>query len=191
MSQPFNIFRETVLPGTLEAYSIYLIAPAARPDFVEMYVTGSSGSIVKRAINADDVQSMIDASMVSGGANSIEMVADITERDALVATLEANALILVLDASADATVTSGSATYAYRHSNTSLTKISESESMDVALSWANITGKPSSSVTDIDDAVSKRHAHTNATELNKIGESGGHMTYGGKLPVTGWNSVGW
>jgi hypothetical protein len=36
----YSIYKETALPGTLQPHSIYLIAPAANPDYVEMYVTG-------------------------------------------------------------------------------------------------------------------------------------------------------
>ena len=32
----FKIFRETALPGTLQPYSIYIVAPAAKPNYVEI-----------------------------------------------------------------------------------------------------------------------------------------------------------
>ena len=41
-----KIYRETALPGTLQANSVYLIAPAGSPNYVEMYVTGTSASTV-------------------------------------------------------------------------------------------------------------------------------------------------
>lgn len=34
--------------------------------------------------------------------------------------------------------------------------------------WDNITGKPTSTIADIDDAVTKKHSHTNKTELDKV-----------------------
>ena len=115
---------------------------------------------------------------------------DITARNALNPT--ANIQVFVIDASDDTTVTSGGATYIYRLSTTSWIKISESESLDLVLSWANLTGKPSSSVTDIDNAVSLRHTHANKSELDKIGEDvNGNLTYNGALPVIEWTSVGW
>jgi hypothetical protein len=50
--------------------------------------------------------------------------------------------------------------------------------MDVVINWANIQNKPTSSVVDIDDAVTKKHTHTNKTELDKVGEDGnGYFTY--------------
>ena len=51
-----NIYRETALPGILQANSVYLIAPAGSPNYVEMYATGTSASTVKRIINEDDIQ---------------------------------------------------------------------------------------------------------------------------------------
>lgn len=184
----FNIYKETALPGTLQPHSIYLIAPAARPDYVEMYTTGASAATVKRIINEVDVQALIDSSLSTSSA--IEIVDDIAARDALV--LTQNTTVMVLDASADGTVAAGAATYAYRHSNTSFTKISEAESMDVTLTWANITGSPTSAVADIDDAVTKRHTHANKTELDKIGEDvNGNLNYGGNPLVIDWNSTGW
>lgn len=184
----YQVFKETTLPGTLQANSIYLVAPAAKPDYVEMYVTGSSASTVKRIINDVDVQDMIDTSVAS--LSQLEVVADITARNALTPTR--NMTVLVLNATGDATVASGAATYVYRLSTTSWTKISEAESMDLSITWASITGKPTSAVVDIDDAVTKRHTHANLTQLNKIGEDGnGDLTYNSALPKTAWQSTNW
>jgi hypothetical protein len=184
----YKIWKETALPGTLEAHSIYLIAPAAKPDYVEVYVTGAAGTTVKRVIGQDDVQALIDASISDLGA--IEVVADIAARDALSPT--ANIQVLVLDASADATVASGAATYIYNAGTSAWIKIAEHESMDVALNWSDIVGRPSSTVEEIDDAVTKRHTHANKTELDKVGEDvNGKLTYNGALPVIAWNSTGW
>lgn len=184
----YQVFKETTLPGTLQANSIYLVAPAAKPDYVEMYVTGSSASTVKRIINDVDVQDMIDTSVAS--QTQLEVVTDITARNALTPTR--NMTVLVLNATGDATVASGAATYVYRLSTTSWTKISEAESMDLSITWASITGKPTSAVIDIDDAVTKRHTHANLTQLNKIGEDGnGDLTYNGALPKTAWQSTNW
>lgn len=184
----YQVFKETTLPGTLDAHSIYLVAPAARPDYVEMYVTGSSASTVKRIIDATRVQEMIDASV--GGISGIGIVDDIAARDALSPTT--NLQVFVLDASGDSTVTSGGATYLYRLSNTTWYKISEAESMDLVVTWASITGKPTSSAAAIDAAVSNSHTHANKTELDKIGEDvNGNLTYDGSLPVIEWTSEAW
>jgi len=184
----YKIFKETALPGTLEANSIYLIAPTAKPNYVEMYVTGTTNSIVKRVINSDDIQAMIDSSIAN--LSEIQIVADITARDAL--NPDSNIQVLVQDASGDATVSAGAATYIYNVATSSWVKITEHESLDVILNWADIQGKPTSTVANIDDAVAKRHVHTNKTELDKIGENAnGEITYNGVLPTIAWDSAGW
>ena len=64
--------------------------------------------------------------------------------------------------------------------------------MDVVLQWSNIQGRPSSDVASIDDAVNKRHSHTNKTQLDKISEdANGNLTYGGTYPRAGLESEEW
>lgn len=43
------------------------------------------------------------------------------------------------------------------------------------LQWEALGNKPTSTVADIDDTVTKRHAHTNLTTLDKIGENGSNQ----------------
>lgn len=184
-----KIFKETALPGSLQPNSVYLVAPSSS-NYVEMYVTGTSASTVRRVISEADVQAMIDASTGGSGADKLLVVADIAARDAL--TLTENTLVLVKDATADPTVSVGAATYIYDAALTTYTKIAEYESLDLTLSWSNIVGKPTSSVIDIDDAVTKRHSHTNMTQLNKVGEDGnGNFTYNGQYPDAGLSSQNW
>ena len=183
-----NIYRETALPGTLQANSVYLIAPAGSPNYVEMYVTGTSASTVKRIINEDDIQAMITASLA--GQSGLEIVADIAARNAL--TPSNGKMALVLDATADATVQTGAATYVYRLATTEWIKIQEHESLDLIFEWSAIQNKPASAVADIDDAVAKKHSHSNKTQLDKVGEDGdGLMTYNGLLPKIAWDSTSW
>lgn len=184
----FKIFRETALPGTLEPYALYVIAPTAKPNYIELYASDATGASAKRIIQDTDVQTLINNAIA--GLSSLEVVADIPARNALNPTT--NKQVLVLDASADPTVTSGSATYVYQLSNTTWHKISESESLDVVLDWANIQNKPTSSASAIDTAVANSHTHTNKTQLDKIGEDvNGNFTYDNTLPVIAWSSVGW
>ena len=84
-------------------------------------------------------------------------VADIAERDALSGNLPEGALVTVLDASGDPTVSSGPATYVWDGS--SFVKVAESEGLDQTVAWDDISGRPTSAVPDIDDAVGKRHEH--------------------------------
>ena len=177
----------TTLPGTLVGDALYAVTSGA--DKLELYITNNDGSLARRIINEEDVQELINAAAL-GGANTLEIVADIAARDAL--SLSANMIVLVLDASADSTVASGGATYAYRHSDTTFTKIGEHESMDITLNWANIQGRPSSSAAAIDGAVANSHTHSNKTQIDKIGEDGdGHLTYDGNLPRIGWDTNNW
>jgi hypothetical protein len=38
-----KIHKTTALPGTLEGHAVYLVAPASKPNYVEMYVTSADG----------------------------------------------------------------------------------------------------------------------------------------------------
>jgi hypothetical protein len=184
----FRTHKVTALPGTLIANSIYYVAPAARPDYVEVYMTGSDPAVVKRVVNTVDVQAMIDAAV--SGLGGLSIVADISARNALNPT--SNVMVVVLDASADATVNAGSALYAYQLATTSWIKLSEYESLDVTLEWTNIVGRPSSSAAQIDAAVANNHTHANLTQLNQIGQDAdGDLTYGGNPVRISWDTLAW
>lgn len=186
----FQVFKETALPsaGARQPHSVYFIAPPGAPDFFEIYATGASATTIKRVIDAQFVQDLIEANLA--GISGIEVVDTIAQRDALTPT--SNVLVWVLDATADPTVNSGAASYVYRLSTTTWHKLSEAESQDIVLAWANITGGPLSSPAAIDSAVAASHTHANISQLNKIGENGsGQLTYDGNLPVTAWASEGW
>jgi hypothetical protein len=193
-TQALKIFRETALPGLLVPYAIYMIAPTARPDYVEMYVTDADGN-PKRIINQDDINTMISDAI--SAANELKIVNDITARNAYITPGTAKDhpyYVYVIDATADTTVSSGGATYLYNNDLGVLNwiKISEAESLDVTVTWASISGAPNSSVADIDDAVSKRHSHANKTQLDNISEDAdGLLTYNGVLPLTGWQTTNW
>ena len=185
----FKIYRETALPAfPLQPYAIYLIAPTAKPDYVEMYVTNSDGSAARRIIDEADIQSMINSAVAN--VNNIQVVADIAERDALAPTT--TKYVYVKNATGDATVSSGGATYLYDTTASAWVKISEAESLDVSLTWDTLQGKPSSTADQIDTAVANSHTHSNKTQLDKVGEDAeGNLTYDGVIPHTAWDSVGW
>jgi len=186
----FQIFKETALPSQRQPHSIYLVAPPGNPNFVEVYVTSADGSVAKRTPTQSDIQAMIDAAVAAGSGSGI-IVDTIAARNALTGVKNAQQ-VYVIDATADATVSSGGATYVWRSSNSSWIKTSEAESLDLSLTWAALTGKPSSTPANIDAAVTARHTHTNKSQLDLIGQdSNGNMTYDGRLPVTEWNSAGW
>lgn len=185
-----NIFKETTLPAELQPNSLYMVAPAEHPDYVEFYVTGLTADVVRRTLNQSDIAALVAQAVSVLDINNLIVVSDIAARDALEATT--NLFVFVKDATADETVNVGSASYVYEVATQTFTKIAEYESTDLILSWENITNKPSSSVVTIDDAVNKRHAHANATQLAKVGEDAeGNLTYGGKVPLAGLSSANW
>jgi len=183
-----KIHRTTALPQTLEANSIYIVAPPNTQDYAEVYITGNTASVVRRLLNKQDVENIVQTQPTN--ANAIKVVNNIAERDAL--NPSSALFVLVLDATSDPTVQSGSASYVYNPSTQSWVKVAEYESMDLVITWGNIQGKPSSSPADIDDAVAKRHTHANITQLNKIGEdTNGYLLYNNAYPKIAWDIVDW
>lgn len=192
MTTTFKPSKLTAVPSLPCApNAVFFVAPTSKPNYVEIYVSNSAGTALKRLLTDADIQALIDAS-ISGLAGEMPIVADIAARNALSPTK--NTQVLVLDATGDSTVASGAATYLYRVSTTSWIKLSEAESLDLILQWANIQGKPTSSPSAIDTAVGNSHAHNgNLTQLNKIGENAdGLFTYSNALPKIGWEgTIAW
>lgn len=179
-----KIHKTTTLPGTLEGHSVYLVAPAAKPDYVEMYVTNADATAVRRVITEQDVINLINAN------SGIQIVNDIAARNAL--TPVNGQLVYVLDATGDPTVASGAASYLWKANTSEWIKLTEFESMDVIVRWSNIQGAPTSTPAAIDAAVANSHTHANMTELNKVGEDGnGNFTYGGQYPRARLETAGW
>lgn len=146
--------RVTSLPGTAVSGTIYYLLQQGE-SYGDIYVGDNSQALVPLITE----QRIIDAIAAQGGAaGEIEIAADITTRDAL--TLTRNTIVVVIDASADPTVTSGSAQYLYRSVNDDFIKLSEFESLDLTISWGDISGRPSASPANIDNAVTKANAIT-------------------------------
>jgi len=119
-------------------------------------------AFTNKAVLDTITQSMINA---WNGKSTSKVVTTIAARNALTG-MAAGDIAYVTDATGDSTVDDGGATYIY--SGSAWVKIAEWESMDVVLAWANITGKPASTTANIDDAVSKKHTHTNQAQLDGI-----------------------
>lgn len=181
----YEVFRETALPVELKPYAIYLIAPADRPDYVEMYVVDATGRKPRRHINEQDVRTLINQAMSTAG--QLTVVDNIAARNAI---QNPKGEVMVLDATGDPSVSTGGARYLY--SKGSWVKTAETESMDLRLSWDAIEGKPNVSKTQLENAVSHSHQHENMTQLGKIGEDvEGNLTYGGKVVGMQYSSLGW
>lgn len=185
----FKVFKETALPGVLQPHSVYFIAPASAPTLLEIYVTNADASApVRHVINKAEIQAMIDTSI--SAVSQITIVADIAARNALNVTTAR--YVYVVNATGDTSVSSGGATYLYNPATSLWIKTSEAESLDMQLVWSNISGRPSSAPTAIDQAVSASHSHTNKTQLDQIGQNAsGEMTYNGAQVKTEWSTTVW
>ena len=177
------------LPAVLNADAFYFVENGT---YCESYVTDDTGA-AKAIGNSAMINTLIANALASwsGDTSALDIVADIAARNALIATLDRNAMILVIDASADPTVNSGSALYAYAAATDTTYKLAEYESMDVVVTWASITGKPTSTVAQIDAAVSQSHSHANKALLDKFSESGGELLYDGNPLSASWATTNW
>ena len=185
-----KIFKETILPSTLQPNSLYMVAPVDNPTYVEFYVTGLEASVVRRTLNQADIAAIVAQHISVLDINNLIVVNDIGARDEL--NPNANDFVFVTDATGDSTVSVGSASYIYEVLTSTYTKVAEYESTDLIFSWANIVDGPNSTPAAVDDAVSKRHSHANATQLAKIGENAdGNLTYDGVVPLAGLSSANW
>ena len=186
----FKTHRVTELPASLEAYSVYYVAPAGTTDYVEIYVSSADGLTARRVINEADVRTLISEEM--SGLAEIHVYDTITARDE--AGVTESQFAFVVDASGDETVSAGGASYVYNKTAATWVKTSESESMDLIFNWDKIVGKPTSTASAIDDAVVKAHTHINKTSLDKIGQDvDGNLTYDGKTIAgsTQWTTTNW
>lgn len=184
-----RFYKVTTLPGTLQPDAFYYVENGT---YAESYLTNSAG--VARAVgNSAMINALISEALAnwSGAASTVQIVADIAARDALIATLEANAMILVIDASDDPTVDAGSALYAYDATAEETYKVAEYESMDVVLNWADIVDGPSSTPAQIDSAVSQAHSHSNKATLDLLGADTDGLTYNGQGVTTRWATNNW
>lgn len=170
-----KIRKVTALPGTYEASTMYLVQ-GSEAGLMDLYVSSSDGLSVRHIVSKSEITSMISTALA--GFNSVQVVADITARNALSPTV--NTQVLVLDATGDPTVAAGAATYVYDTVTTTWYKISEMESLDLVVNWADIVGKPTVSVAAIEDAVAKAHVHANKTVLDAISDVGGALGYSGQ-----------
>ena len=184
MPTALKFHKVTTLPGTLEADAFYFVENGT---YAESYLTNSAA--VARSIgNSAMINALITQAL--SAYNTLEIVADITARNAL-NTKNYNFTVLVVDATGDATVASGAALYAFRNSDNAFIKVAEYESMDATISWTAISGRPSSTPGAIDAAVAASHTHSNKTQLDKVGENGaGDATYNGvaiqKFTTNNW-----
>lgn len=180
-----NFYKVTSLPSTLVADSLYFVESGG---YAESYLTNNAG--LPRSIgNTEMINALIAEALGQFEAGGVVIVEDIAERDALSPAV--NTLVLVIDAAGDPTVGVGAALYAYNVSTQEYIKVAEYESMDVTVQWTSIQGRPTSTPSEIDQAVADSHTHANLATLDKISEESGIPKWdGGQWPHE-WNTASW
>lgn len=183
-----RIERVLALPGTIVGSTLYIVK-SAEAGLAEVYFSNNDGSEVRHIINKGEIEALVAAA--AGNISQIEIVANIAARATLAPTLTKNTLVLVVDATGDVTVAAGAALYIYDFGATTFTKVSEFESLDVNLTWANIQNKPVSSVAAIDLAVTESHTHTNKTVLDDLSDNSGELEYKGAPILAHLSTAAW
>lgn len=180
-----NFYKVTSLPSTMVADSLYFVENG---EYAESYLTNNAG--LPRSIgNTEMINAYIAEALSQFEAGGVVIVADIAERDTLSPVV--NTLVLVVDATGDPTVGAGAALYAYNVSTQEYIKVAEYESMDVVVQWTSIQGRPTSTPSEIDQAVADSHTHANLTSLNKISEESGIPKWEGEQWPHEWNTANW
>ncbi len=135
---------------------------------------------VRTADGGDMETKLSSLSAAVAGQTVMTVVDDLAARDAL-AGMKTGDQVWVRDASADPTVAAGAAKYLYEGAGAGWVKTAEAESMDVTLTWANLRDRPNAAVPEIDDAVDKKHAHANKTDvLDKLSARDGELLFDGR-----------
>lgn len=179
-----KFYKVNTLPGTPVANAWYMVSNG---DYAETYVTNSSG-VLKMVGNSTMINALITEAL--DGLDTTQIVANIAARNALEPSLNRNILVYVIDATGDGTVTSGAASYLWDNANNVWIKLTEFESLDAAISWTSISGRPTSTPGQIDAAVAASHSHANIAVLDLLTVSSGVLLYNGD-EVKGWNTINW
>lgn len=190
MQANISFQKVTALPdaGTRTPNTMYMVQ--ANNGLMEIHMTGASAADVRHTPVESEIKGWINTAL--SGFNNVLLATDIANRDSMKSSFTQNVLVMVANATADTTVTSGAAMYMWEDSSETFTKIYEAESLDVVLDWSNIQNRPTSSVESIDDAVSRRHSHTNAAQLDLISQDAdGNLTYGGAYVASRLTEVQW
>ncbi len=184
----FKVRKVTAVPVVpVEPNTLFFVANPSRPDYVEIYISSNTGQQIKRVVNEDDIKVLIRQAIEENGQFKYVIVADINARNTL---QNKSQPVFVKNATADSSVKSGGAFYLYDETTSSWVKVSEAESMDVVMRWADIQGKPTSTPQAIDTAVTQSHTHANITQLDKIGQDAqGNLLFGGKSVATTINDA--
>lgn len=169
-----TIEKVTALPNTRTPNTIYLVKEPST-NLLTVYVTGLTPDVIARTIDSVDVTSQIDTAV--SNLSLVTFAEDVQEMMAM--TPASNSLIYVYDASADPNAGAGPSAYVYNFVNETFMLLPKGAGSGGAVNWASIVGRPSSSVGDIDLAVSMRHSHANKPVLDQFSEISGEVAYKG------------
>ena len=192
-----NIERVNALPAPLQPSTMYIVK-AASNSLAELYFSDATGVTSRRLLNTADVVAIVNAAIQASGTGgsgtgattAVLIEPDITSRNSL--TLTSNSFVLVTDATGDSSVRIGSALYLWNSATSTWIKLTDYQSMDVVLQWANMQGGPVSTPASIDSAVAMKHSHANKLQLDKITEdANGNLLYNGNYPAAGITVSEW
>jgi hypothetical protein len=203
-----NVRRVTAKPVAPCAPSTIFVVNTG-PETCELYFSNSTGTTVAHTITREEVA--IEIAVQLAQHTNVKAVANITDRNELVKTLQASAIIMVADAHVPTSPNDNefvstpntAAMYMYDHDAVAgqpqFRKIYEFEGMDYEFTWGNLVGGPTSPVKDIEDAVAARHEHgVNNDQLpllnglslnpatNNLMFNGVELTAGAGMEVAEW-----
>lgn len=176
-----QIVRDFALPSPTEPNTLYLIAREENPSLpLSAYVTDKTNQL-RTLFSVDIVNNVVQQAVQDGvkGRPLSFIVANLTERDVLQPA--DNAVVLVHENSyLPIDKPQGRMFYFYAHATKEWFSIASGS--NAVVSWETISGKPASPASHIDDAVAKRHDHSNKGVLDRFGENEkGQATYNDKL----------
>jgi hypothetical protein len=197
--KPVRFFKVENLPNQFEPDSFYYIE-MENGLHADSIITNSQGSA--RSIGVSLIDSRVMSALTTLSVAQAHVVPNIAAMGEYLLMADTNKLVLVMDASADPEVGAAvAALYVYEHNGDEpghgqVHLVPGFSGVNVTLAWSNIAGRPTSTPTQIDAAVSASHNHANAAVLNALGENvSGNLTYKGNEIVGGgglqWDQTDW
>ena len=196
-----KILVTNTIPSVLPRDTVVIAKDTGASNRVVVAVSDTTGAEIFRTVSQADISSLVTNQMQAYRLTNI--VPTLTQMAELEASANGNAVFAIVsnprsgvanligtdgttvtataNATGDTTVEAGVAGYMYDPTINGWLKIFESETAaeSIVLSWENISGKPASTPTAIDAAVTASHEHSNKTALDKFDESNGGPTYDG------------
>lgn len=176
MAEPFVISRVVALPQVLETNTMYIVKQPGSAE-VQLTFVGTTADAIGHTLTHSSVETMISAALA--GVASVYVVANIAAMNAL--TPQANSVCYVKNTTGDPLATGGAGAYVW--STVDALWLPLPGTLKKEITWNEITGKPTSSPAQIDQAVLERHTHANMATLDLLSDDGGKLAYRGE-PVS-------